>query len=236
MLKLYSEALIAWIKELPEQLGNMVCYRRDDRFYPELWICVLFALLVVPAGKYCPVEYGYENGVVENTQMVLLFIGMVLCWFAKKNRVFFRLLSSFIFILILRETNFGKTVFYPDPEVPNKFLKWKDIPYAPYVDPVMILYVIGMAVYFFRKKLYLPIAGFVKKGKFPLPHFAFMAASVIAGRLVDKLCHNFVAEEMIELVFYTAFVCASGVPEQNPVNGCRTWRRNYCMKNLLQRM
>jgi hypothetical protein len=108
----------------------------------------------------------------------------------------------------LRETNFGKTVFYPDPEVPNKFLRWKDIPYAPYVDPVMILYVIGMAVYFFRKKLYLVIAAFVKDGKFPVWHFVFMAAATIAGSLVDKLCHNFVAEEMVELVFYTAFVCA----------------------------
>ena len=208
MLKSYTGIFVSWVKELPGQLGRMVCYRRDGKFYPELWICILFALLVIPAGMFCPVEYGYENGVVENTQMVMLFIGMVLCFFAKKNRAFFRLLSAFIFILILRETNFGKTVFYPDPEVPNKFLKWKDIPYAPYVDPVMILYVIGMAVYFFRKKLYLVIAAFVKDGKFPVWHFVFMAAATIAGSLVDKLCHNFVAEEMVELVFYTAFVCA----------------------------
>ena len=208
MFKSYVGAVVSWIKAVPGQLGNMVCRRRDGKFYPELWICILFSLLVIPAGKYCPVEYGYENGVVENTQMVLLFLGMGLCWFAGKNRAFFRLMSAFIFILILRETNFGKTVFYPDPEVPNKFLKWKDIPYAPYVDPVMVLYVIGMAVYFFRKKLYLPIAGFVKAGYFPVWHFAFMAASVVAGSLVDKLCHNFVAEEMIELVFYTAFVGA----------------------------
>ena len=65
MLKSYSGAFIAWVRELPGQLGKMVCYRRDGKFYPELWICILFALLVIPAGKYCPVEYGYENGVVE---------------------------------------------------------------------------------------------------------------------------------------------------------------------------
>ena len=54
MLKSYSGAFIAWVRELPGQLGKMVCYRRDGKFYPELWICILFALLVIPAGKYCP--------------------------------------------------------------------------------------------------------------------------------------------------------------------------------------
>ena len=65
MLKSYTGIFVSWVKELPGQLGRMVCYRRDGKFYPELWICILFALLVIPAGMFCPVEYGYENGVVE---------------------------------------------------------------------------------------------------------------------------------------------------------------------------
>ena len=55
MLKSYTGIFVSWVKELPGQLGRMVCYRRDGKFYPELWICILFALLVIPAGMFCPV-------------------------------------------------------------------------------------------------------------------------------------------------------------------------------------
>ena len=208
MLKKYADFLKMWLKEVPSQLADLVRNRLDYKFYPELLIGVSFALLIVPAGIYCPVEYGYENGVVENTQMLLLFIGLVLCWFARKNKAFFRFFSAVIFILMLRETNFGKTLFYPHPTIPNKFLSWREIPYAPYVDPVMIVYVIVMVVYFIRKKLYRLVPAFIREGQFPVWPVFFMAVSMIAGSIVDKVCNNFVAEEMVELVFYSAFVGA----------------------------
>ena len=206
MLKNYTDSFKIWLRGVPSLLEDLIHSRLDFKFYPELWICVLFALLIVPAGMYCPVEYGYENGVVENTQMVLLFIGMVFCWFARKNKAFFRLFSAVIFILMLRETNFGKTVFYPHPTIPNKFLSWREIPYAPYVDPVMIVYAIVMVVYFIRKKLYRLLPAFIREGQLPVWPVFFMAASMIAGSIVDKACDNFVAEEIVELVFYSAFV------------------------------
>ena len=197
-----------WLKTVPEQLNDLIRFRRDGRFYWELLLSILCFALAYPIGKYAPEEVGYENGIIENTQMFVLFAGVVLCFFAKKNRAFFRFLAAIIFILCLRETNFGKTIFYPDPEIPNKFLSWKEIPYAPLVDPVMILSGIFLAWYFLRKKLFLIIPAFLKDGKVPVWHIIFMVTGIVGGTACDKLVHNFAIEETVELGFYVAMIAA----------------------------
>ena len=205
MLKINFSAVAAWGKTVPAQLADLLKNRLDFKFYKELLLPLLVALLIWPAGKYLPIEYGYENSWIENTQMVLLFLAMIFCWRARHNRSLFCLLSAIIFILVLRETNFGKTVFYPDPVRPNKFLSWKEIPYAPYVDPVMIAYAVCMVVYFLRKRLFLFIPAFIEKGRVPVFYLLFMAGGMIAGSIIDKASDNLIAEEMAELLFYVPF-------------------------------
>ena len=68
---------------------------------------------------YLPVECGYENGPIENLQPAIAAAGIVICQLAKRHRAAFRFFSFVLFLLILRETNFGKTLFYPDPEHPG---------------------------------------------------------------------------------------------------------------------
>ena len=218
MPKINFSAVAQWSKTVPAQLADLFKNRLDFTFYKELVLPLLAGLLIWPAGKYLPIECGYENGLVENTQMVLLFLAMIFCWKAKHNRALFCFFSAIIFILALRETNFGKTLFYPDPVRPNKFLSWDQIPYAPYVDPVMIAYGIAVAVYFLRKKLIFVIPAFLEKGRLPVWYIFFMAGGMISGSIIDKACDNLIAEEMAELLFYLPFATAFARAGSNSCN------------------
>ena len=195
-------ALKSWLKTVPAQLQDLLVNRIDYHFYPELLLGLLLALCAYPISRYAPVEWGYENGVVENSQMVLLFLSMIVCWKVRHNHALFRFICAILFVLMLRETNFGKTIFYPDPNRPNKFLSWDKIPYAPYVDPVMIVYGILTAFYFIRKKIIHIIPAFIKSGRLPFWNIFLMLASIAVGVLVDKCFETFLVEEIAELIFY----------------------------------
>ncbi|MBQ9501521.1 MAG: hypothetical protein IJU70_05130, partial [Lentisphaeria bacterium] len=175
-------------------------------FYPEMAACLLFALAAYPAGIFLPVEWGYETGPLENLQLLLSFIGIVFCWRVRRHKAAFRFFSFLLFLMMLRETNFGKTLFYPDPEHPNEFLRWDEIPYAPYVDPFIIVFLLFMAVYFFRCRLHLFLADFLRAGRIPVLNVAILVLSLTASLIMDKACDNDIAEEMVELAFYTGLI------------------------------
>ncbi|MBQ7208644.1 MAG: hypothetical protein IJS01_12675 [Lentisphaeria bacterium] len=189
-----------------EQFSDLLRNRLDLRFYPELVLCILLAAAVWPAGKYLPVEWGYENGPIENLQLALAGAGIVACWLAKRHKPAFRFFSFILFLLMLRETNFGKTIFYPDPEHPGEFLRWDEVPYAAWVDPLVIAYLVFMAVWFFRNRLHLFLADFLRVGRIPAVNLLFLVLSMAAGLVIDKACENNILEEAAELVFYLALL------------------------------
>ena len=196
------------LKTIAAQLADLFRNRLDFRWYPETFVCIALALLIYPAGRFLPVEFGYENELVENLQLIALFAAMIRCITTKHNRPLFRLISLLLFVMMLRETNFGKTLFYPDPVNPNEFLRWDEIPYAPYVDPVMIVYGIFAAIYFVRHRIYMFFPVFLQKGVIPVIPVITIAVSMTASIIIDKTVENCVAEETAELVFYVAFVAA----------------------------
>ena len=198
--------LVALGTPLAEQISDLLRNRLDFRFYPELFLCVLLAAAVVPAGIYLPVECGYENGPIDNLQLALAGAGIVICWLAKRHKAVFRFFSFILFLLMLRETNFGKTLFYPDPEHPNEFLRWDEIPYAAWVDPFIIAWLVFMAIWFFRNRLHLFLADFLRAGRVPVVNLLILALSTAAGLVIDKVCENDILEEGTELIFYLALL------------------------------
>ena len=202
-----KERLHSFGKLLAEQIPDLLRNRLDFRFYPEMSLPLLLAAAAWPSGKYLPVEWGYENGPLENLQLLLALAGIVFCWLVRRHKALFRFFSFFLFLMMLRETNFGKTLFYPDPEHPNEFLRWDEIPYAPYVDPFIIAFLIFMAVYFFRGRLHLFFADLLRAGKVPVVNFSILILSMATGLIMDKVCDSNIAEETMELAFYTALLC-----------------------------
>ena len=52
------------------------------RIYPLTWISLLLVVLLFPLGILLPSWWSWENGPIENTQVVILSAGVVLSWSA----------------------------------------------------------------------------------------------------------------------------------------------------------
>ena len=117
-----------FIEELKERL--------DFKFHPVSILPLLFVLLTYPAMKYLPVNYCYENSLLENFQLFVLLSTFVVCIKSKTDKKFFYSLALVCVILFLREINCGRTVFFPIEGVENAFYSWKDIKYGYLAHPL----------------------------------------------------------------------------------------------------
>ena len=64
-----------------EKIVNFVKSHFDFNFYKSAILPLLVLLAVIPCVKFLPVEYGYENGLLENLQMLtLLFFVEYILW------------------------------------------------------------------------------------------------------------------------------------------------------------
>ena len=51
-------------------------------------LSIIIAILILPCVMFLPEKFGYENGLLENIQMFVLFIGLYLCFFSKIDKKF----------------------------------------------------------------------------------------------------------------------------------------------------
>ncbi len=165
--------------------------------------CSVFLIPALTA--FVPACWGWENSVLENAQMLILFAG---CWFALRaknpeNKKFFIFVFWILTILILREVNCGRTIFFHVPNGgPYAFYTWKDIPYGYLVNPIYGIYIALSGVYFLVNKLWINLFDFLLKYKLPIFNILFAAAGIILGTLAEHCIHSDVFEEISELIFY----------------------------------
>ena len=176
----------------------------DFGFYAAIIPAVICLLCVVPCTLNLPVKYGYENGVLENIQMIILLVSFLMALMAKANKKFFIFVALLILLFALREVNYGRTLFFSVPGEENMFYSWKEIPYGYLVNPIIGLYMLGILVYFFVNKLYLVLWQYITKTKIPVFNFCLIFAGIILSLYAEKYTHNFVFEEMAEMLLYFA--------------------------------
>ena len=203
-----------------EKIRNFTASHLDFKVYPVTWIAIVNALLIIPCILYLPEKFGYENGLLENIQLVALLIGFILCLaYPKFNKPestddadslhtsmvnFFRFAALVIVILFLREINCGRTIFFPVPGEVNTFYGWKDIKYGWLAHPLYGLYMAYVAFYFLINKLFITLWKIVKNIKFPVWNVILMIVGMIWGTLAEEVYHNMVMEEVTELLFYVS--------------------------------
>ena len=178
----------------------------DFKIYPVTWLAILSALIIVPGLMYFPEEFGYENGVLENIQMVFLFVGLFLAFNAKIHKKFFIFAGLVITILMLREINCGRTLFFAIPDTVNQFYSWKEIKYGYLAHPIYGLYITCVGLYFFINKLFVDMWNIIKKTKFPVWNFVLLIIGMSVGMYAEKCLENFVLEELGELLFYVSLM------------------------------
>lgn len=102
----------------------------DKRFYPHLWLLIIYIPFVFIVKEFLPQNAARENGSIENFQLVLLAVGIYLCWQAmKKTRVsmdkYIWQAGMLFYILVFgRELSWGRALLMQsDGTMP----KWREL-------------------------------------------------------------------------------------------------------------
>ena len=169
-------------------------------------ISVVVALLIFPSVMFLPARCGWENGLLENIQMLVLFLGVGFSLRAKVDKKFFLFIALFLLILILREINCGRTLFFAVPGTENTFYRWSEIKYGYLAHPLYGFFMACVGVYFLKNKLFINLWQKIKNIKFPIWNFLLLLLGMVGGIYAEECAHNFLLEESTELLFYTALV------------------------------
>lgn len=118
------------------------------RIYPLTWISLLLVVLLFPLGILLPSWWSWENGPIENTQVVILSAGVVLSWSAAHhNRDDNQMRKLWLWtipvwlLIIGRELSWGRVFFDPvtvgpdGPIFPSICAIW----YGRYVYPAITI-------------------------------------------------------------------------------------------------
>ena len=154
---------------------------------------------------YLPQKYGYENGLLETIQMIVLFGIMFLCFTAKTNKSFFRFCALILTIIMIREVNCGRTIFFKIPGTENSFYRWKDLKYGYLVHPIYGAYIGIIALFFIIKKHFITLWKLFSKTKLPVWNIILASIAMFMGAIAEKATNNnFIFEEGFELLFYVS--------------------------------
>ncbi len=193
-----------------DKLKNFLKNHFDFHFYIVTWIALAVFISIFPMLIYLPQKYGYENGLLENLQMTILFIIMYLCITAKVNKNLFHFVALAISLLIIREVNCGRTLFFPIPNTYHQYYSWRDLPWPWLGKLAHGLYGIFIAIVtfiFFKKKVYKDICITVKNKKLPFWNLLFAVIAMFMGAIAEKATNNnFIFEEGFELLFYISLL------------------------------
>lgn len=189
-----------------EKVKNFINKHISFKFDIAAIISLFFAILIIPAVMFLPERCGYENGLIENIQLVILFLGVFFALRPKVDKQFFTFVAMVLGILLLREVNCGRTIFFPIPGEVNAFYSWKDLEYGWLAHPIYGAYIAFVGIYFLKNKLFINLWQKIRDIKFPFWNFLFMLLGMALGLYAEECVHNFVFEEITELLFYVALI------------------------------
>lgn len=193
----------------------------EIRYTKALVILCILAVIFIGLSFVLPIEYSYENHFLENLEVVILFLGIVICIgkirdFILYDSIKFYIASIIIYILMIgRELSWGR-VFYPigiDNNGEQIFIKVQDLWYSPVVYPIIgiltLIALILLGIYFYQSRRQ-GICWYI-----PLGEFLFFIVTSILGQcvfdrgLVQFGNYNQLLEESCEIIAYIALICCT---------------------------
>jgi len=185
---------------------NFIKNHIDFKFNIPTLISFIVTLIIIPSFLFLPEHCGYENGLIENIQLMVLFLGVFFAIRPKTDKKFFTFVALVLSILFLREINCGRTLFFPIPGTENAFYSWKEIKYGWLAHPLFGSYIAFVGIYFLKNKLFINLWEKLRYIKFPIWNFFFLILGMALGTYAEECVHNFVLEEITELLFYVSLV------------------------------
>ena len=189
-----------------EKVKNFINKHISFKFDIVAIVSFLTALAIIPAVMFLPEKCGFENGLIENIQLIVLFLGVFFALRTKVDKQFFTFVALVLGILLLREVNCGRTIFFAIPGAENAFYSWKEIKYGWLAHPIFGAYIAFVGLYFLKNKLFINLWHKIRDIKFPIWNFLLMLLGMALGLYAEKCVYNLVFEEITELLFYVALV------------------------------
>ena len=191
-----------------KKIGEFISAHFDFKFYGVTWIALAVGISIIPMLMYMPQRYGVENGLLENIQMCVLFVMVYVCWTSKINKSFFKFIILVLSILIIREVNCGRTLFFPVPGEYHLYYSWSSLPWpwlGKIVHLIYGLWIATVSIIFLKKKFYLDAWKMIKNIRLPFWNLAFACFAMFMGAIAEKATNNnFIFEEGFELLFYVS--------------------------------
>lgn len=146
-----------------------------------------------------------ENSLVENVQLIALFVGIVFC-FLTRNNPNYKAMNTFIamilILMFLREISYGRCIFCQIDGNPHEFYPWKHYKYGYLANVFIGLYIAAIAIYGIVNKIWLKAWNALKTVKFPIISVVLAIISVIIQLYAEKVAESTFIEEIAELSLY----------------------------------
>ena len=152
------------------------------------------------------ITYIAENTLLENSQLIVLFVAFIVCLKAKNNKTLFNFGAMIIFLMIMRELSYGRCIFCQLPDDPHNFYPWSHYKYGWMAHIIIGIYIALLILYAFVNKIWIDIKTVLEKFRFPLWDFVTMSALVIIQYLGERTLHNSCLEEIAEFTLYCAIL------------------------------
>lgn len=193
----------------------MLHNRFDFRACLSTWFVVAVIPLSVLVIMYAPDSLGYENGILENLQMILLMLCLIFCVTAKADKPLYLFCATVVLFLMLREVNCGRVLFWSRPgEVfhcgpAGDYLKWKEIPHGSVIrTSVYVVATLFCLLALFRKGNLTAIVKLAWRTRIPFWELLLLICGIATGMIAERFNICFLAEEMGEMLMYTALTSA----------------------------
>ncbi len=169
------------------------------------------------ADSYLPLTWGWENGPLEWSQVVILTAGALLtgCWWqeAISSRRFhharlFAWAMPLWLLMIGRELSWGR-VFYQaglDPIEGPYFISVAQLPYGKVVYPILAIIILTWLFAVVKYRLYAIPYDLFRQRRFPANEFILTIFSFIIAYIAEKHLHNGIMEEIVECAAYLSLL------------------------------
>ena len=156
--------------------------------------------------KYADTQLFVEGGWIENLQLVILGSALIIALRSPTDKALFTALSLVIVLMLMRETNLGRSYFCEKYLSPDEICRWKKMKYGFIVEPLRDLYVVYILYSIWSKKVYQTIWQYILHAPvFVWDSLVLIGAAVAATLAEFPFIDNEILEESCEMLMYIAF-------------------------------
>lgn len=157
--------------------------------------------------KFAEPQFFAEGSLIENLQLAVLTVAFIIVVTAKKDRTLFIALAMLIVLMLMRETNLGRSYFCEKYLSPDEICRWKNMKYGIIVEPLRDLYGLYILYYIWSRKVYKLIGKYILQAPIYLVDSLIFVGAVVAATLAEwPLIDNEILEESSELLMYIVFI------------------------------